>query len=73
MKLQLHLRKQVLYHRVPPTFFPDPFTTRICAYILMLPKFCSCAVAFLQKFVHALSRISKNLSTWAILQRARLF
>ena len=29
--------------------FPDPFLTRICAYSLMLTKFCLSALAFLQK------------------------
>ena len=43
----LHLRKQVLYH----SLFSDPFTIRICAYILMLPRFFSSALARLQKFV----------------------
>ena len=33
-------------------FSPDPSTTRICAYILMLPRFCSCALAQLQKCSH---------------------
>ena len=31
--------------------FSDPFTTCICAYILMLPRLCSCALDQLQKFV----------------------
>ena len=33
-------------------FLPDAFTTCIYAYILMLHRFCSCALASLQKFVH---------------------
>ena len=41
----LHLLKEVLYQA------SDPFTTRICAGILMLFGFCSCSVAFLQKIV----------------------
>ena len=53
----LHLSKQVLYQS-----FPDPSRARICAYVLLLPRFCSCALALpkicscaltqLQKFVH---------------------
>ena len=48
----------------------DPFTNRICAYILMLPRF--------QHFhhvqhVHALSLFCRNLFTWPNFQRARLF
>ena len=35
------------------SFFSDLITTRICAYILMLPRFCSWALALLQNFVHA--------------------
>ena len=34
------------------TSFSDPFTARICAYILMLPSFCSYAFTAMQKFVH---------------------
>ena len=43
----LHLRQQVLYHWL--LFFPDLSTTRISAYILILTRFCSCALAFSQK------------------------
>ena len=42
------------------SFFSDPFTTLICAYILILLGFCSCALAFLQKFAqnsHAVLKI----------------
>ena len=47
----LNLSKGVCYHTLPQTF-SDPFTTRICAYILVLPKFCSCVLSHLQTFVH---------------------
>ena len=64
--------------------FSDPSTTRICAYILMLLRFCSCARASLQKFVYALSFscsknvyelsfICRSLFTKPISQRVRLF
>ena len=32
--------------------FSDPFTTHICSYVLMLPRFFSCLLVQLQKFVH---------------------
>ena len=41
-------------------FISDPFTSRICACILISPKFCLCALASLQKFVHALSLLCRN-------------
>ena len=34
------------------SFFSDPFTSRFCANNLILLRFCSCALDFLQKFVH---------------------
>ena len=38
--------------RASVNFFRNPFTTRICAYFLILPRLCSCALVWLQKFVH---------------------
>ena len=60
----LRWSKQVLYHRL--LIFFDPFTSRVCAYILLLLRFCSCALAFLQKFVHVLWCTCKILFTWPI-------
>ena len=51
----LHLRKEVL-PQASADFSSGPFTTWICADILMLSRFCSCASAFLQKFVHAIAQ-----------------
>ena len=45
----LHLLKQVLYHRLLRSF-SDPFTSRICTYVFMLPR-----------FYHALSLSCKKL------------
>ena len=45
---------------ISQAFIPNQFTTRISAYILKLPRFCSCALAFLQNFLmrcHSLAKI----------------
>ena len=39
----------------------------------MLPRFSRCILAFLKKFVHALSHSCKIWFTWRICQRERLF
>ena len=38
-----------------PADFSDPFKTRICAHILMLPRLYSCTTTFFKKNVHGLS------------------
>ena len=55
----LHLHKKVISQA---SFFPDPFTTRF------VPTFLCCL-----DFVHALSLSCKNLFTWLIFKRERLF
>ena len=46
-----------------PFFFRSVHNSHLCLHsLLILPRFCSCALAFLHKFVHALSRIWKNCS-----------
>ena len=53
--------------------FFDQLTTLICAYILLLPRFCSSALAFLQNMDHVLSLSCRNLFSWPIFKRARFF
>ena len=52
-------------------FFCYPFTTHICAYFLMLPRFCSCTLAFWQKFVHARC-IFQPVSLYSLIEEVHL-
>ena len=49
--MSLGLSKQALHHKLVFLFFRS-VETRICTYIKMLPKFCSCVLPLLQKIVH---------------------
>ena len=49
------------FYRSLRLLFPEPFTTRICIYILILPQFCLFTQFFSDNFFHVLSRGPKNL------------
>ena len=51
-------------------FFFDPLTTRICAYILILPRICSCTLAVFQKFAHELTDLIEFLFSCFLYCRA---
>ena len=67
----LHLRKQVLYHKLLWTF---RFVHNSHLFLdSNVPRFGSCALAVLQKFVYVLPHCSKNFFAWPIFQRALFF
>ena len=53
--------------------FSDLRTICMCAFFLILARFCSCALVFLQDAFLALSLSWKNLLTWLVFQRGCLF